>query len=389
MTPNLQATLPAVLSIAANLASNGRVLDRQTVKIETIVSQTIQRVSGRYGIPGMAVGVVVNGKGYVFSFGRASLATKQPVTERTLFEIGSVTKTFTATLVSYAQECGCLSLSDKASKFFPSLRESSFDFVSLLNLGTHTAGGLPLQVPGDIASEAQLMEYFRKWKPDYAPGTSRTYSNPSIGLLGLVAAKSMNQEFSAAMEEKLFDKLGLKRTYLNLPTSQLRYYAQGYTTKGEPIRMAPGVIGSEAYGIRTTAADLLRFVEANKHGFTLDERLQRAIDGTHTGYYRIGAMTQDLVWEQYPYPVRLNDLIAGNSSKVIFESNPVLALDPPSQPKNDVVINKTGSTNGFGAYVAFVPGHKLGIVLLANRSYPIEARVTAAYEILTRLSKSR
>ena len=98
-------------------------------------------------------------------------------------------------------------------------------------------------------------------------------------------------------------------------------------------------------------------------------------------------MTQDLIWEQYRYPVDLAELLAGNSAKVSIEANPS-APDRSSvtAATDDVLINKTGSTNGFGAYVAFVPGKKIGIVLLANKNYPIDARVTAAYEILTGLN---
>jgi beta-lactamase class C len=117
----------------------------------------------------------------------------------------------------------------------------------------------------------------------------------------------------------------------------------------------------------------------------IDATLQRAIFDTHTGYYQAGAMTQDLIWEQYRYPVTLDTLLAGNSEKMLFEANPVVQLDPPLQQQEASLLNKTGSTNGFSAYVAFVPAKKLGIVLLANKSYPIEARVTAAYAILTQL----
>jgi beta-lactamase class C len=54
-----------------------------------------------------------------------------------------------------------------------------------------------------------------------------------------------------------------------------------------------------------------------------------------------------------------------------------------------VLINKTGSTNGFAAYVAFVPARRLGIVLLTNKNFPIAARVRAAFEILTQLGDNR
>jgi beta-lactamase class C len=150
--------------------------------------------------------------------------------------------------------------------------------------------------------------------------------------------------------------------------------------------MAPGVLGAEAYGVRTTAADLVRYLQANMRLLSLDEKWQRAITETHTGYYRIGAMTQDLIWEQYHDPVSLPELIAGNSTAISSKANPAVKLDPPLPPQEDVLINKTGSTNGFGTYVAFVPARKIDIVLLANKRYPNDARVTAAHEMLSQLA---
>jgi beta-lactamase class C len=381
MRLNLPSAAIGVLCVSVLLPINSFAID-QRANIEKVVAQAIQPAMQQYGVPGMAVGIVIKGQGYVYEYGVASKATGRPVTRDTLFEIGSVSKTLTATLASYAQVSGKLSLSDSASKYVPSLRGSSFDKVSLLNLGTHTSGGLPLQVPGNITNDDQLMAYLHSWRPIYGPGTYRIYSNVGIGLLGVIAAKSMHKDFVTLMQNKVFPLLGMKNTYLKVPKAQMHNYAQGYTSTDTPVRMSPGVLGSEAYGIRTTADDLLRFVEANMRMLDIDQKLQRAIIDTRTGYYQIDAMTQDLIWEQYRYPVELNTLLAGNSAKIIFEANPASQLDPPSQPRDDVLVNKTGSTNGFATYVAFVPGEQVGIVLLANKSYPIDVRVTVAYKIL-------
>src|SRR3546814_8022285 len=71
-------------------------------------------------------------------------------------------------------------------------------------------------------------------------------------------------------------------------------------------------------------------------------------------------------------------------AKVAYETNPVQAIVPPREPAAAVWVNKTGSTNGFGAYVAFLPAEKKGVVILANKNFPIEARIRLAYLILRR-----
>jgi beta-lactamase class C len=355
--------------------------------IRSAVDDAIRPLMIKDKISGMAIGITVAGKHRVFNYGSSSSEAHKPVTGATLFEVGSVTKTFTATLACWAQVNHRLSMCDKVEKFLPALRQTQFGSVTLLNLGTHTPGGLPLQVPDAIHNEDELMQYFKSWRATYPPGTYRTYSNPGIGTLGLIAAKSMGRDFTVLMEQRLFPALGMTNTFINIPANRMADYAQGYANDGAAIRMSTGVLSSEAYGIKSTAGDMIRFVEANMGLVQLNRQLQRAILDTHIGYYKAGPMTQDLIWEQYPYPIALQTLLEGNSSTMIFDATPVTEIKPPQAPIENVWLNKTGSTNGFGAYLAFVPEKRLGIVILANRSFPIEDRVTAAYKILTSLTK--
>ena len=357
--------------------------DASGARVRKAVDDAIQPLMAKNNIPGMAVAITIAGKSTVFNYGVASTDTRKPITADTMFEIGSVTKTFTATLTSWAQVNNHLSLSDKVDNYLPSLRNTPFGNLSLLNLGTHTSGGLPLQLPGDVRNDDQLMQYLNAWRPSHPPGTYRTYTNPGIGMLGVITAKSMGQDFIALMEQHLFPALGMTSSFINIPANRMADYAQGYTTEGKPVRMSAGVLSSEAYGIKSTATDLIHFVEANMNLLKLDGKLLSAITSTHTGYFQARVMTQDLIWEQYRYPIELKTLLEGNSSTMIFNANPVTEIKPPQAPQQNVWINKTGSTNGFAAYVAFIPEKRLGIVIMANKSYPIEERVVVAYKILT------
>ena len=356
-------------------------------RLKAITDAAIKPVMEKNGIPGLAVGISVDGENHVFTYGVMSKSTGQPVTPQTLFELGSISKTFTVTLSNYAETQGKLSLAGKVEDYLPSMKGKPFGDVTLMHLGTHTAGGFPLQVPDNVETEPQLLAYLKAWKPAYKAGTHRTYANPSIGMLGYVTAKAMGQSYDSAMQDVLFPALGLKSTFTVVPKAKMADYAQGYKRTGEPARMTPAILSSEAYGVRSTATDMIRFVNANMGLEKLDGKLQQAIANTHTGYFSVGAMTQDMIWEQYAYPAALKTLIETNSG-ALLKTVPVSEISPPMKPRGDVFINKTGSTNGFGAYVAFIPEQKLGIVILANKNYPNEDRVAVAYEILNGLKSS-
>jgi len=357
-----------------------------SAEISAAVDRAFRPLMKEYDVPGMAVAVTVGGQQHVFTYGVASKESRARVTKDTLFEIGSVSKTFNATLAAYAQAQGRMSLDDHPGQYMPPLRGSAIDKASLLHLATYTAGGLPLQFPGNVTNDAGMTAYFQKWKPAAAPGEQRRYSNPSIGLFGHVAGLAMGGDFADLAETELFPKLGLGQTYIRVPQAKMKDYAWGYDKAGKAIRVSPGVFDAEAYGVKSTAADMIRFVEANIRPENLEPPMRRAVEGTHVGYFRIGGMVQGLGWEQYPYPVTLDGLLAGNSAKMALQANAATQLTPPLVPSGPTLFNKTGSTNGFGAYVAFVPEKKIGIVMLANRSIPMPARIMAAHAVLEQLS---
>ena len=137
--------------------------------VDAAVMPTIAQLQ----IPGMAIAIAHRGERHFFNYGLASRDGGQAVDEHTLFELGSVSKLFSATLGAYAQAEGKLRLSDKASQHLPALRGSAFDRISLLDLATYTPGGLPLQFPDAVHNERQTLDYYRAWQPAYPAGRQR------------------------------------------------------------------------------------------------------------------------------------------------------------------------------------------------------------------------
>ncbi|WP_110654697.1 class C beta-lactamase [Salinicola halimionae] len=354
------------------------------------IDPIVESLMRQQNIPGMAVAVIRPQGTQVLNYGVADRDGGTPVDDDTLFEIGSLSKTFTATLASLAAVEGKLDLEAPVSRYLPALEGSAFDEISGLNLGTHTTGGLPLFVPDEVTDRDSLMQWYRQWQPTESIGEVRTYSNLGIGLLGVEAAASLDQAFVPAMQARVLEPLGLQHTWYDVPDDQTADYAMGESKDDQPIRVAPGVLDDEAYGIKTTAGDLARLVQANLGLLEISDDLQQAIDTTRHGYFQVGDMTQDLIWEQYPLPVSLDTLLAGNGYDMILKPNAAKAIEPSlssqvQAPRDDIWVNKTGSTNGFGGYLVLVPGKQVGLVMLANKNYPNDARVKVAYRILSGL----
>jgi len=356
------------------------------MRIREAVDAAVRQIMAKDKVPGMAVAVTADGSASFFNYGVASRETRKPVSNSTIFELGSVSKTLTATLALYAQELGKLSLTDRPGKFVQELQGAPVDKATLLNLGTYTAGGLPLQFPVGVSDDKSIVRYFRAWKPAAEPGALRQYSNPSIGLLGRVAALSLQSSFTNAIETGLLPQLGLKHTYIHVPPNAMAAYAWGYDENEKPVRVNPGALDAETYGVKSTAADMIRFVQINIDPSALANPIRQAVLGTHRGYFKVGEMVQGLGWEQFSYPVSQDRLLEGNSDAIIFKPNPTKAV--VAQEAGPRLFNKTGSTDGFGSYVVFVPEMRIGVVILANRNYPIADRVRLGYVILKTLAKS-
>lgn len=351
-------------------------------QLADVVEKSITPLMKAQSIPGMAVAVIYQGQPHYFTFGKADVAANKSVTPQTLFELGSISKTFTGVLGGDAIARGEISLDDPVTKYWPELTGKQWQGIRLLDLATYTAGGLPLQVPDEVKDSASLLRFYQTWQPQWKPGTTRLYANTSIGLFGALAVKPSGMSFEQAMTTRVFKPLGLDHTWINVPKAEEAHYAWGYRD-GKAVHVSPGMLDAEAYGVKTNVQDMASWVMANMAPNNVqDASLKQGITLAQSRYWRVGAMYQGLGWEMLNWPVDAKTVVEGSDNKVALAPLPAREVDPPAPPVKASWVHKTGSTGGFGSYVAFIPEKQLGIVMLANKSYPNPARVETAYRIL-------
>ncbi|AZP28662.1 MULTISPECIES: extended-spectrum class C beta-lactamase ADC-43 [Acinetobacter] len=373
--------LPPLFIFSTSIYAGNTPKDQE---IKKLVDQNFKPLLDKYDVPGMAVGVIQNNKKYEMYYGLQSVQDKKAVNSSTIFELGSVSKLFTATAGGYAKNKGKISFDDTPGKYWKELKNTPIDQVNLLQLATYTSGNLALQFPDEVQTDQQVLTFFKDWKPKNPIGEYRQYSNPSIGLFGKVVALSMNKPFDQVLEKTIFPGLGLKHSYVNVPKTQMQNYAFGYNQENQPIRVNPGPLDAPAYGVKSTLPDMLSFINANLNPLKYPKDIQRAINETHKGFYQVGTMYQALGWEEFSYPAPLQTLLDSNSEQIVMKPNKVTAISKEPSVK---MFHKTGSTNGFGTYVVFIPKENIGLVMLTNKRIPNEERIKAAYAVLNAIKK--
>uniref|UniRef100_UPI003B507A4C cephalosporin-hydrolyzing class C beta-lactamase MIR-36 n=1 Tax=Enterobacter roggenkampii TaxID=1812935 RepID=UPI003B507A4C len=372
-------------ALLLSVASAAFAAPMSETQLAEVVERTVTPLMNAQAIPGMAVAVIYQGQPHYFTFGKADVAANKPVTPQTLFELGSISKTFTGVLGGDAIARGEIALGDPVAKYWPELTGKQWQGIRMLDLATYTAGGLPLQVPDEVTDTASLLRFYQNWQPQWKPGTTRLYANASIGLFGALAVKPSGMSYEQAMTTRVFKPLKLDHTWINVPKAEEAHYAWGYR-EGKAVHVSPGMLDAEAYGVKTNVKDMASWVIANMKPDSLQApSLKQGIALAQSRYWRVGAMYQGLGWEMLNWPVDAKTVVGGSDNKVTLAPLPVAEVNPPAPPVKASWVHKTGSTGGFGSYVAFIPEKQLGIVMLANKSYPNPARVEAAYRILDAL----
>ena len=274
-----------------------------------------------------------------------------PPDDRTLYEIGSISKVFTGLLLPDAVVRGEVTLDTPIAQLLPAditLPDSAGERITLLMLAAHTSG-LP-RIPSELSvlnftnpyakyDEADLWKTLQHVKLDFEPGTRASYSNLAAGLLGALLASKAGMTYAELLAARITQPLGMNDTVLAPNEAQRARFAPPFTSAGLPWSYWTFKALAGAGGIRSTTADMMRFAAAMIR--PADTPLQKAIE---------------LAWE--PQPLTASVSPGGQALGWM------LAGDKKTRWHN-------GMTGGFHA--ALYINRELGVasLLLSNRSTPI------------------
>jgi CubicO group peptidase (beta-lactamase class C family) len=293
---------------------------------------------------GLVIGVLDEHGPRTFGYGRFSETNATTPDGDTVFEIGSMTKAFTGTLLADAVTRGESALDDPVQKYLPesvklNLTKSGKP-ITLAHLASH-ASGLPRMPTNFHPADGKnpyadytvetLNAFLGDFEPSREPGAKYEYSNLGMGLLGHVLAARENKTYEQLLRARVLAPLGMKDTHIATDADARSRLAPGHNPDGDPLPNWDWDALVACGGIRSSANDILKFLAANMDpdGPIADaarlarKPLAKAMTGNEVGLGWHVARNRSLVWHN-------------------------------------------GQTGGYHSYCGFVPDKKVGVVVLSN-----------------------
>ncbi len=307
----------------------------------------------RWNVPGVAVGMLSNGKRETVASGVTSLETGNPVRPDTLFQIGSISKVFCATLVMTLVDEGLVNLDAPVSTYLPDITfqdDAAADGITLRRCLSHSSG-LYGDYFGDFGwgddALALSMPGFADLRQWFAPGSDWAYNNAGFNLAGRVVEVVTGQTFEAAMHARVFEPLGLTRTFYFAHEAIVYSVAVGHglVTPGSaehevatsyPLPRSVNPAG----GIISSVDDLLTFAEFHMG------------DGTING-------------RQVLTPESVRAMQEAQITAACWADEWGIGWDLKTVD-GERMISHGGTTNGFQAQLHVVPARGFAIIIFTN-----------------------
>ena len=232
------------------------------------VDDYVQSEMKKQNIPGLSLAVVKNGKVIkAQGYGWANVDQKTPVTPRTVFQLQSITKTFTATAIMMLVEEGKVGLDDKIEKYLGTL-PAAWSNVTVRHLLTHTSGikdfinEPTVDLKKDITPE-EVVQSLANLPLNFATGEKYSYSNTGYHLLGMIIHKITGKVWGEFLRERIFEPLKMADTRVITKWDDVPNHAAGYgwnKDKLEPGKfIAPTILAYAGGGVRSTVLDMAKW----------------------------------------------------------------------------------------------------------------------------------
>jgi D-alanyl-D-alanine carboxypeptidase len=314
------------------------------------ISEVVTKVMQEKHIPGLSIAVSMPGGTIEESYGLANVEYQQPVEKDSIFEIGSISKTFTAIGILMLQEEGRLSVNDRITKYFP--QYPGWNEITLKHLLQHSSGIKEL-----TDTEPFKSNQGKDWTPqevvtgmareplDFEPGQKAKYSNTGFIILGLVIEKISGIPYGDFLAEKITKPLGMAHTMLGSDRAIIPKRVSGYVYAGNlaNAEYASIVLPYASGGILSTPSDLIKIVKVFRGEALLNEK-------------SIGEMFG---------PVHLNNGTRYESSDPGLKITFGYGLDSILLQEK-IIPAKTGSISGFNSFLAYFPESQTMVAVTAN-----------------------